>query len=289
MVEERLLRVALHVEQHLREPLSVERLAEVACISEYHFHRLFRLWAGEPVIEYVRRLRLEHAAYRLRATRRSVHVIAVDVGYESADAFGRAFRERFAMSPSDYRRRWAGSDAARVPGSLPVRRDEGADELEIPVTVRAVTRWSLVCLRKTGPYQEVWIAWRELSEWLQEHAPALADTPRIGISHDDPAMVDRDRIRYDACRAVPAAHVAAVKARLRPPFYWREMPAGDYAITRHRGPYHELGQAYRRLFLGWLPKSGRYPADAPVVERYLDSPSEVSEAELRTDLMLPVV
>ena len=289
MVEEQLLRVALHVEQHLREPLTVERLAEVACISEYHFHRLFRLWTGEPVIEYVRRLRLEHAAYRLRATRRSVRMIALDVGYESADAFGRAFRERFAVSPSEYRRRWAGSDVASVRASFPVRRDEQAEELVIPVSVQTLTRWSLVCLRRTGPYQQVWLAWRELGEWVHAHAPMLADAPRIGISHDDPAMVDRDRIRYDACHAVPAAHAASVKALIRPPFYWREMPAGDYAITRHRGPYHELGQAYRRLFLEWLPGSGRYPADAPVVERYLDSPNEVREEELRTDLLLPLL
>ena len=176
-----------------------------------------------------------------------------------------------------------------MPISLASRPTKQVDETAVSVNVRTLSRWALVCLRKTGPYEEVWIAWRELGEWMNVHAPMLAGAPRIGISHDDPAMVDRERIRYDPCRAVPLAHAATVKALLRPPFYWREMPAGDYAITRHRGSYHELGQAYRGLFLSWLPRSGRYPADAPVVERYLDSPGEVSETELRTDLLLPLL
>jgi AraC family transcriptional regulator len=288
MIEDRLLRAVLHVEQHLRDPLTVESLADVACISEYHFHRLFRLWSGESVIEYVRRLRLEHAAYRLRATRRAVQLIAQDVGYESADAFGRAFKERFGESPSDYRRQWAGSGAEPSPIVVRPRLEKHDGGTDPAVTVRRLSGWSLVCLRKNGPYQHVWMAWEELGLWVRDHAPALANAPRMGISHDDPDMVSREKIRYDACYVVPMEEVA-LKEQVRPPLHWREMPDGDYAITRHQGPYHELSQAFRRLFLAWLPKSGRYPADAPVVERYLNSPREVSEAELKTDLLLPLL
>src|SRR5512145_2643998 len=85
-VEDRLLRAMLYAERHLRDELSVDRLAREACISEFHFHRMFRYRTGEPVMEFVRRLRLEHAAYRLRATRRRVREIAREVGYSSADA-----------------------------------------------------------------------------------------------------------------------------------------------------------------------------------------------------------
>jgi len=294
MLEQRLLRAALYVERHLGEPLTLERLAAEACISTYHFHRLFRLWLGEPVMEYVRRLRLEHAAYRLRASTRPVQAVARDVGYDSADAFGRAFRERFGESPRAYRARWAASSAA--PDETPIAPDAGRVHAIEPQLTGAqarmhVTRldeWHLVGLRHLGPYQEVWRAWGELAEWGAREMPSLLAAPRIGISHDDPEMVAASRIRYDACYAVSAAQAPAVRALARPPLHWRTMPAADYAVTIHRGAYHELGIAYRRLFIDWLPRSGRYPADAPVVEWYRNSPREVAPEALRTALLLPL-
>jgi AraC family transcriptional regulator len=118
--------------------------------------------------------------------------------------------------------------------------------------------------------------------------PALLGAPRIGISHDDPEMVDASRIRYDACYAVSAAQAESVHTLVQPPVTWRSMPAADYAVTIHRGAYHELGVAYRRLFIDWLPRSGRYPGDAPVVEWYRNSPREASPDALRTALLLPL-
>ena len=299
MIETCLLRAALYVEQHLGEPLTVERLAEEACISMYHFHRLFTLWAGEPVNEYVRRLRLEHGAYRLRATTRPIGALALECGYASADAFGRAFSARFGESPRRYRQRWAGGETADAPSvgpsprasspaTPPASRDAGG-AASARVVVQSLPAWRLVCVRHRGRYQEVGRAWGALAAWASEHALPLADAPRVGVSHDDPAMVEPAKIRYDACYAIHASRVPAVEPHVRPPVFWRAMPAGDYAIARHHGPYHELGEAYRRLFLEWLPRSGRYPANAPVVERYRNSPREVEEAELSTDLLLPLL
>jgi AraC family transcriptional regulator len=295
MLEQRLLRAALYVERHLGEPLTLERLAGEACISTYHFHRLFRLWLGEPVMEYVRRLRIEHAAYRLRASTRPVQAIARDVGYASADAFGRAFRERFGESPREYRARWAETslpveDAAT---SSAAQRTMSADILptDTPARVRVIRldAWYLIGLRHLGPYQGVWRAWASLAEWAAREAPALSSAPRIGISHDDPGMVpDASKIRYDACYAVGAAEADAMRALARAPLHWREMPAADYAATIHRGSYDALGDAYRRLFIDWLPRSGRYPGDAPVVEWYRNSPRDAPTEALRTALLLPL-
>ena len=64
---DRLDRVLRHVQANLDEPLPTERLADVACLSPFHFHRLFRSLTGETLGEVVRRLRLERAAAGLRA------------------------------------------------------------------------------------------------------------------------------------------------------------------------------------------------------------------------------
>ena len=65
LYKERMLRVLVHIQQHLDEPLGLEELARIACFSQYHFHRIFRGMLGESVGEHIRRLRLERAASRL--------------------------------------------------------------------------------------------------------------------------------------------------------------------------------------------------------------------------------
>ena len=63
--ERRMHRVLAHIDEHLEEPLDLPRLAEVACFSPFHFHRLFSAWMGETFGDYLRRRRLEVAARRL--------------------------------------------------------------------------------------------------------------------------------------------------------------------------------------------------------------------------------
>ena len=102
----RILTVVDHVQRHLDdEDLAPEQLAELAGFSLHHFHRVFRGLTGESVMGFVRRLRLERAAQRLSYEPTSVTEVAFDAGYNSHEAFTRAFRARFGVPPRDYRER----------------------------------------------------------------------------------------------------------------------------------------------------------------------------------------
>jgi AraC family transcriptional regulator len=79
----RILRVQRFIQEHLDEDLTLERLAEVAGYSPYHFHRIFRGQVGERTDDYVRRLRMEQAAHSLRYRERSVLDVALNSGYGS--------------------------------------------------------------------------------------------------------------------------------------------------------------------------------------------------------------
>src|SRR5262245_60251655 len=103
--KERILRVLVHIQEHLDEALPLEALARVACFSPHHFHRIFGAMVGESVKEHVRRLRLERAAYRLQFSDQPVTGIALDAGYETHESFIRAFRAMFGTSPSGFRKR----------------------------------------------------------------------------------------------------------------------------------------------------------------------------------------
>src|SRR5712664_4336900 len=102
--EARMHRVLEHIDRHLDEPLELDTLAKVANFSSFHFHRLFTAWFGETLGDYVRRRRLETAAMRLVAQPRlPVLQVALSVGFGSTEAFARAFKTRFASTPTGWR------------------------------------------------------------------------------------------------------------------------------------------------------------------------------------------
>ena len=99
-------RVQAHIDRNLDRPLDLEALAAVAHFSPYHFHRLFLAWTGQTLGDYLTRRRLEKAAQRLRGQPDStVLSIALSVGYGSAEAFTRAFKQRFGLPPAQWRNR----------------------------------------------------------------------------------------------------------------------------------------------------------------------------------------
>ena len=95
--------VLSYINEHLSEELSVERLAEQAYLSKYHFMRLFKAQTGSTVHAYVRQKRLLHAA-RLIREGASVGKAAADSGFGDYSAFHRAFRESFGISPGSLKK-----------------------------------------------------------------------------------------------------------------------------------------------------------------------------------------
>ena len=102
--EARMHRVLTYIDEHMDKPLNLIILAEVAHFSSFHFHRLFSAWMGETLGDYLRRRRVEVGAMRLiTQPRNRVLNIALSVGFSSAEAFSRAFKMRFACSPTAWR------------------------------------------------------------------------------------------------------------------------------------------------------------------------------------------
>lgn len=95
--------VMRYIRIHIGEPLDRERLADIAGFSVPHFHRIFRAHVGESAIGYVRRLRLERAARKLRMGAVDITEVALAAGYDTHAAFSKAFKQQFGLSPSEFR------------------------------------------------------------------------------------------------------------------------------------------------------------------------------------------
>ncbi|MEK1939986.1 MAG: AraC family transcriptional regulator, partial [Pseudomonas sp.] len=97
--------VLAYIEANLDGDLSVKALSQVASFSAFHFHRQFSAFVGVTVSRYVQLMRLRRAAHRLVARADySVLSAALDAGFESPEAFSRAFRRAFGLSPSAFKK-----------------------------------------------------------------------------------------------------------------------------------------------------------------------------------------
>ncbi len=95
--------VMQYIREHINEPLNRAVLAEIAGFSVPHFHRVFTAHVGESAISYIRRLRLERAARKLRMGAVDITEVALAAGYDTHAAFSKAFKQQFGLSPSEFR------------------------------------------------------------------------------------------------------------------------------------------------------------------------------------------
>ena len=95
--------VQQYIREHMDEPLNREVLAAVANFSVPHLHRIFTGCVGENIAAYVRRVRLERAARKLRIGAVDIMEVALAAGYKSHAAFGKAFKQQYGLSPREFR------------------------------------------------------------------------------------------------------------------------------------------------------------------------------------------
>ncbi|MCL4522916.1 MAG: AraC family transcriptional regulator [Acidobacteria bacterium] len=289
--QERILRVLVHIQQHLDEPLPLEELAGVANFSRFHFHRIFHGMVGESVKEHVRRLRLERAALRLKSTREPIVQIALAAGYDAHESFTRAFRVVFGENPSEYRDSRRAMEWPAAPSNVHFSA-EGSMRSFVPyewigkrmeAQIRPFTARRVAFARHVGPYHKAGDAWDRLMTWAGPRGLLGAQFMLLGIVHDDPETTPPDKWRYDAAIGVGENVQGERDIGIQ------EIPEGRYAVALHHGEYSTLGQSYARLCSEWLPQSGQELAAAPALEIYLNSPKTTKPEDLLTEIWLPIV
>jgi AraC family transcriptional regulator len=273
---QRILTVQLFIQQHLDEDLSLDRLARLAHFSPYHFHRVFKGLVGEGISEYVRRLRLESAAVALKTSERSIIQVALDAGYGTHEAFTRAFRQLFGVSPTQFRAGQRPPDSPKEEPPMPV------ETTPREVRVETVPPRRVAFLRHIGPYQSVGATFQKLAMWAGPRGLFRPGTLMLGICHDDPDVTPADKIRFDCCITVDDRFQPEGEVGIQ------TVEGGEYAVLTHRGPYEGLGESYRWLYGTWLPTSGREPRHAPPFEVYHNSPMDTLPEELLTEICLPL-
>lgn len=272
--EDRLNRVRTYIYDHLDDEIDLNRLADVACLSPYHWHRIYRAVTGETIAATVKRLRLHRAAGYLAHTAMPVAEIAVRSGYTNPQSFTRIFSDAYGMPPGEYRKN--GSHA----------HFQAANETHAPglhqVEIRELPDMTAGMVEHVGAYMDIGKAFETAYGWLGMRGLIRPGLRSVAVYYDDPDAVAEEALR--AAAGVLIDEDVAIEA----PLIRKRVAGGPYAVLRYKGPYADMKGAYRWLYGEWLVTSGREAADAPVFEEYLNNPRDTAPADLLTDICLPL-
>ncbi len=92
--------------QHYPEPVTINALAGRCGLSPSRFHHLFKQAAGKSPVQYLNDYRLSVASLLLETSEKPVHEIASEIGFENQFYFSRLFKEKYALCPTHYRRKF---------------------------------------------------------------------------------------------------------------------------------------------------------------------------------------
>ena len=274
--EARLLRVLAYIYDNLDGDLSLDTLADVACMSRFHWHRVFRAMTGETMADAIRRIRMAKAANALvHDDSAPVADVAAQHGYPNAASFSRTFSAAHGLSPAAFREL-----GAQVAHDL--QQNDG-DSSMYPVTIETLPPMRAAGVLHVGPPIHIGRAFQTLGGIMSARNLFPYARGMFAIYHDAPGAKPDAELRAHAAVIIANDFPADVEG-----LEYFDLVGGKHAVMQHKGPYATLGAAFEWLYGKWLPQSGQEPRDAPPVELYVNDPRETPPDQLRTDIRLPL-
>ena len=246
------------IESHLAGDLSLDTIAAVAGVSRFHLVRAFAAATGFSVMRYVRARRLSEAARALADGAPDILAVALDSAYGSHEAFSRAFRDHFGVTPESVRGR---AHLANLPLQEPIIMDSTMiDEQQVPrLIIGKAFLVAGVGERYSGdgsaaiPHQ--WQRFHQMVDRIPNRLGPLA----FGVCHNAD-----DAGNFDYIAGVEVSDFDDLPrefSRLR-------IPEQRYAVFTHAGHVSSVRRTFATIWNRWLPEAGLKAADAANFERY---------------------
>jgi len=276
--QQQLNKVIEFIGKHIDDNLTLNQLSDIACFSKYHFHRLFTAYTGLSLQQYIRWLRLKRAAHQLIINKdQSIINIAIEAGFESHEAFSRAFKQACGVSPSEFRQASSWQVWEKPPYQLPTQGN-----ITMNVTIKNIDARRLAVYEHRGDPRLIGDSVNKLIHWAKSQPINLKPKPgeSFGFAYDDPKLTPAADFRFDLGIAIPE------QLTLNGDVIEKRLPAGRYAVAVHKGSRENIGDTVYALYRDWLPQSGEELADLPCIFCYYNFEHEVAETELLTECWL---
>lgn len=274
------------IDSNLESPLSLEKISSEVGASKFHFLRQFSAFFGIGVYDYIKLGRLKRASYELafRKGRRVIDV-ALSNGYESPEAFSRAFKQIFGRSPSSFRRSpdWLAWHVTFQALTVPRRNLMSASFVPPNVEIINFPRTSVMAFEHRGDPVGIGDSVREFIEWRKQHRLPPHKFSTYNIFYDDPGSCPPNEYKLDICVA-SSGPVKEEGQRIVP----KVIPEGRCAKIRLVGSDTMMGAGIKHLYSHWLPNSGEELRDFPLFVQRVKFFPDVAENEAITDVFLPI-
>ncbi|HEY6644337.1 AraC family transcriptional regulator [Povalibacter sp.] len=248
-----------YIDSHYEQDITLEDIADCAGVSRFHLLRAFGAATGQSIMQYVRGRRLTQAAGQLAGGAADILTVALSVGYGSHEAFTRAFREQFGMTPEEVRNQ-------RHIDNLPITEQLTMNamttvELEPPrfvdgkLLLVAGLHQHFDCVTSGGGIPGLW---QRFGAYIG-HISVQVGNVAYGVVYNTDEAGNMD-------------YLCAVEVReftgLPPGFTTLRIPERRYAVFTHTEHISTIRNTWNAIWNSWLPQSGHHCADAPFFERY---------------------
>ncbi|WP_314297489.1 AraC family transcriptional regulator [Capnocytophaga gingivalis] len=273
---QRINKVVAYINDHLDESLDLKTLAEVAALSEFHFHRVFKALKGESIGAHISRLRIEAAARLLRYSALSIEDIAFNIGYEAPAALSKAFKNQYGITPTQYR---TNKDIYIMKKEI-INPDLA---LKAPKIMELDPK-NLIYVALTGEYGtlDYGKAYEQLWAVVKSQKLFTKGIESICVSYDDPKITEASLQRSEVSLSIhkhadPEGEVSC-----------KTLAGGKYAVFFYQGSYTHLSAVYDAA-MRWVIDSEYEIREEPTFEKYLNDSRRTPEEKLKTEVYIPII
>ncbi len=285
MIKQRLSTLLRYIDKNIDTHMDGENLSNIAACSKYHFHRLFSATYGIGVAAYIRQIRLKRAIYDLAYNNSSVIDIALACGYESPEAFSRAFKDSVGQSPIEFRKK---PDWSIWHSHYQIINDIRANVMNeklssVEVKIINFPETSVAVMKHKGSPSNIGNTIRKFKEWRINHQLPPERYRTFNLVYADPANIEPEEYQFDLCVEVsPNFEVKNSKITLK------KIPSGKCAYVRYIGSDDEITSIVNYLYKNWLSEHNQKVRDFPLFFERVKLFPTVTEIEAVTDIYLPL-
>jgi AraC family transcriptional regulator len=268
-----------YLEANITEKLDIEKVAKIALSSPFHFQRMYHMITGVTIAEYIRRRRLTLAAQDIISGEKIINV-AYKYGYETPEAFTKAFGKMHGISPSAAREPGANLKAyPKLSFHISIKGDKNMEyKIVDKKGFTVVGKQRRITMADGENFKQVPAFWQDCMkdgsyEWICSKAGKLGV---LGVCKD----FAKDEFSYMIA-------VENIKDPLPDGYISAKIPDATWAVFESVGAMPEAAQNLtRRIFTEWLPATGYQHDCAPELEVYPEG--NIYSPDYRCEIWIPV-
>ncbi|WP_412962975.1 AraC family transcriptional regulator [Metabacillus niabensis] len=272
-----------YIESNLDNELYIDDIAAIACMSKFHFQRMFNMLTGYTVSEYIRNRRITVAAQELVNTKSKVIDVAMKYGYESPESFSKAFRKIHGISPSDAKKDSQSLKAyPKLSFQIQIKGDVEMDYKIVEKDAFTVVGKSIRTTTIGGENnRKIAAFWEESNQngFTGDLAKNCGPLRLIGICMEFDKQ--QEHLTYLICTEKNIDQI---------PVDWeeRQVPSATWAVFPVHGAMPDaMPRVWERIFSEWFPATGYEHAGGPEMEVYL-SDADPSSEDYYSEIWIPI-